>query len=274
MFLVNGQPEETISLLDRGFQYGDGLFETIAMDNKKPLNWDRHLGRLQEGCERLRISCPSGEVLLGDIDKLDVPGARSVLKIIVTRGQGGRGYGPPGRGCRSTVVHGVYPWPDYPPENSRGGVVARFCNFRLGINPELAGIKHMNRLEQIIARSEWDEPGIAEGIMLDTCDRVIEGTMSNLFIVRDGKLLTPNLENCGVSGITRASILDAAQKMKIPARITTLHINDLYSADELFLCNSILGIWSIRELDNHKYTDFSCAQTIRNDLLEHSLILA
>ena len=241
MFLVNGQPEDKLSLHDRGLHYGDGLFETIAVDHKRPLNWDRHYQRLQLGCKRLHIDCPASEELLAGLDKLEISASRSVLKLMVTRGPGGRGYRFPETETSPTVIHGLYEWPEYPVDYPQNGVVTRFCNFRLGNNSGLAGIKHMNRLEQVLARSEWHDPEIAEGIMLDTGDRIIAGTMSNLFLVRNHELLTPDLDSCGVAGVTRACILDAAASLDIPAATTTLYKDDLFNADELYMGNPATG---------------------------------
>ena len=197
MFLINGHISERLSAQDRGLQYGDGVFETIAVRQKELLCWEPHYRRLKTGCDFLGIDCPSSSLLINEAAQLEYNSELAVLKIIITRGQGGRGYRPPVPKTPATRILGLYPWPDYPEENYIQGVKTKICQTRLGHNPQLAGIKHLNRLEQVLARSEWDQPEIAEGLMLDIDDNVIEGTMSNLFIIKDQKLMTPDLSQCG-----------------------------------------------------------------------------
>jgi 4-amino-4-deoxychorismate lyase len=169
----------------------------------------------------------------------------AVLKLIVTRGVGGRGYRQPPI-ISPTRLFSVHPHPNYPVEWSREGVTLRLCQKRLSLNPDLSGIKHLNRLEQILARAEWSDDGIQEGLMLDAEQQVVEGTMSNLFVVNQGELLTPRLDRCGIAGIVRGLILDAAEALCLNARETRLSMSDLQNADELFLSNSIIGIWPVK----------------------------
>lgn len=179
--LINGQDSTTLSAQDRGLLYGDGLFETIAIRNGAPLRWERHLQRLMLGCERLGIPCPDVTTLT--LESLDLCKGhdRAVLKLIVTRGVGGRGYRAPAQ-LQPTRILARHPWPDYP-DHARDGVRVRLCDMRLAQQPALAGIKHLNRLEQVLARAEWNDEDIAEGLLFDREDHVIEATMSNLFLV-------------------------------------------------------------------------------------------
>lgn len=275
MFLINGLFSESVPVHDRGLQYGDGLFETLAMVDGSPLCWEAHYQRLQDGCERLGISCPSMELLRSEIDRLPVDSSRHVVKIIVTAGQGGRGYGrPPEQHTAVTRILGLYPWPGYPHEHAALGVKTKICATRLGQNPQLAGLKHLNRLEQVLARSEWASPEIAEGLMLDTQGSVIEGTMSNLFCIKDDVLLTPDLSACGIAGIIRGCILDLANRHKIPAKVCALTEVDLYKADELFLCNSIIGIWPVRKVEERIFTVGPRSHEIRQSLIRLGIIAA
>ncbi|MEE9251480.1 MAG: aminodeoxychorismate lyase, partial [Alphaproteobacteria bacterium] len=177
---------------------------------------------------------------------------RCVLKIIVTRGAGGRGYRPPERPVPTRILS-RHPWPDYALAAWREGVVARVCTTRLATQPLLAGIKHLNRLEQVMARREWDDPVISEGLMLDTDGFVVDGTMSNLFIVAGGRLATPDLSLCGVAGVMRAVVLEAAAKLEVPAEVIRITLDRVRAADEVFLTNSLIGIWPVRELDGTRY---------------------
>ena len=250
--LVDGRPETTVAALDRGFQYGDGLFETIKITDGAPEFWGRHMARLQGGCERLSIPSPDPALLRSETATLAARLPRGVLKVIVTRGVGGRGYRPPDQ-VRATRVVSVHPAPDYPASFATEGVNVRLCETRLAIQPRLAGIKHMNRLEQILARMEWTDANIAEGLMLDSSAAVIEGTMSNLFLVAGGRLRTPALESCGVAGIMRAVVLELAREIGIECRVERVILDDVLAADEAFLTNSVIGIWPVAALHKRRY---------------------
>ncbi len=248
MLLINGQISALISAEDRGLLYGDGLFETLAVQNCYPQFWEKHIQRLNLGCVRLGIPVPDPAILHEEALTVCREAHRAVLKIIVTRGSGGRGYR-----CRSTenptrivALHSSF---DYPADFKQQGIAVRVCSTKLGSNPALAGIKHLNRLEQVLARNEWDDPGIAEGLMCDNSGRVIEGTMTNVFIVQDGRLLTPDLSQCGVAGIMRELVMETAAEMALPVSITGLSVDDMMRAQEIFLCNSLIGLWPVRQLE-------------------------
>lgn len=245
--LVNGKATDGLSALDRGLQYGDGLFETFRIREGVPEFWDRHIFRLARGCERLRLPAPPLEQLTDETRQLCDGRQAGVLKIIISRGRGGRGYALPEE-VHPTRIVARFPAPTYPASHQQDGVVVRLCDTRLGMNPALAGLKHLNRLEQVLARAEWQDPTIAEGLMCDTEGRVVEGTMSNVFAVRDGRLLTPDLSRCGVAGILREVVLELAAKLGIPTQEGSLEIEDLMSSQEVFLTNSLIGIWPVRRI--------------------------
>lgn len=250
--LINGNPVELLPALDRGLQFGDGLFETLAVVEGRPCLWDAHLRRLKIGCERLGIPMPDPQLLRREADHLIQGQARAVLKLIVTRGCGGRGYRPPEHPQPNRVML-LAEWPDYPDLWQSRGVQVRLCHTRLGLNPDLACIKHLNRLEQVMARAEWDDPDVAEGLLCDIEDRVIEGTSSNLFLQQDGRLLTPRLDQCGVAGIMRGLIMQLADAMGQPVVEAHVRPEDLESAEALYLSNSLIGVWSVRQLADRNY---------------------
>ena len=243
--LINGHSTEVVSALDRGLAYGDGVFETVAIREGRPELWPEHMARLKAGCERLTIPFP--EEVVEEGAALCEGVTLGVLKVIVTRGAGGRGYRPPEEPHPTRVIS-VHPWPDYPKTWWREGVVVRWCETPLSGNPRLARIKHLNRLEQVLARAEWSDPGIAEGVMRDTDGRVVEGVMSNLFVVRDGVLSTPALERCGVAGVMRDQIIALSSQLGIPCREAALSVSEVMDAEELFLTNSVIGIWPVKRV--------------------------
>ena len=244
MILINGQPDNRIPVTDRGLQYGDGLFETLAFRDGELEYLEPHLARLMLGCERLNMAFSEIDKLKMELATLCAQTAQdSVIKIMLTRGSGGRGYKAPSEAEPVRIVSS-HPMPDHP-QSCQSGISVRLCDHRLGINPALAGIKHLNRLEQVLARSEWEDDTVREGLMLDINNRLVEGTMSNVFLVHDGQLSTPMLDDCGIAGIMRARIIDLAQQSGIPVHETEMTLDDLNAADEVFLTNSIIQIWPV-----------------------------
>ncbi|KAF0193181.1 MAG: 4-amino-4-deoxychorismate lyase [Gammaproteobacteria bacterium] len=253
MPLVNGRENDNLSIHDRGLHYGDGLFETIAIRNGKlPVLWDRHMARLRLGCQRLGILPVDDELLRQEATRCIQAVTDGVLKIIVTRGVSGRGYRTPSVGDVTRILT-TYPASTYPASYRDDGIVMRVCRMRLGCNETLAGIKHLNRLEQVLARAEWTDPEIIEGVMLDSDENVIEGTMTNLFFVAAGGLKTPDLSQCGVAGVLRECIINIAADNSIRCEIGRYTLQELEQADEIFVCNSIVGVWPVRQLGHRSY---------------------
>ena len=263
--LVNGRESAGIALTDRGLLYGDGLFETIAVRDGRGELWVRHLERLAAGCGRLGITMPDPELLVEEVARA-AAGDRSVAKIILTRGPGTRGYRTDENSVPTRVVQGL-PWPQHPPEAARSGVTVRWCETRLARQPRLAGLKHLNRLEQVLARAEWRDE-TTEGLMCDTGGLVIEGTMSNLFLVYEGVLTTPDLSESGVAGVMRAEILAQARALGIPVAIRAVTPAMVREARELFLTNSLIGLWPVRQLETRNYVVGEITQTLRQALPE------
>lgn len=246
--LINGKPGDNVSAHDRGLHYGDGLFETLAVRRDRPQLWDRHMERLRDGCRRLHFSPVDPSILRAEAEQLCAGWKRAVLKIVVTRGPGTRGYRIE-RAAAGTRIVSLSAAADYPIHYYRDGVAVRLCTTRLSCNPALAGIKHLNRLEQVLARAEWDDADIAEGLMCDARGHVIEGTMSNVFMVKDGDLITPRLTDCGVAGVMHGTIIEWAQANDLIVENRHLVPGEIECADEIFLCNSLIGIWPVRRIE-------------------------
>ncbi|MFQ5995428.1 MAG: aminodeoxychorismate lyase [Acidiferrobacterales bacterium] len=249
--LVNGETTDCVPVQDRGFQYGDGVFETIAVYRCDPLLWQQHLARLKKGCERLLIGPPDAAQLREEARALCEDIERAVLKIIITRGISGRGYAP-GSAERPTRVLALLPWPDYPLGYAQDGVSVRVCRTRVSRNPLTAGIKHLNRLEQVLARAEW-ESEFVEGLMLDEDDNIVEATAANVFVVSEGTLLTPELSHYGVEGVMRGAVLEQARCLTLPHRVGPITRATLDKADEIFLTNSLIGIWPVTQIQSRAF---------------------
>jgi 4-amino-4-deoxychorismate lyase len=269
--LINGKSSTSITAFDRGLHYGDGLFETIAVVDGRPCLWQRHMQRLADGCDRLGIPFPGNDLLLEEASREVVECERGVLKIIITRGQGGRGYQPPAEPHPSRIIH-CAPWPDYPKEAREQGITARICSTRLDHRPEIAGIKHLNRLQQVMASREWDDPDIAEGLMLDNQDNLIEGTKSNLFLIKGGVLLTSGLQHCGVAGVMRGLVLDIAAEMGKEVKMTDFGLADLWDSEGLFLTNSLIGIWPVREIDGRGFSVGAIDVDLQQRVLQQAFV--
>ncbi|MGA9852235.1 MAG: aminodeoxychorismate lyase [Gammaproteobacteria bacterium] len=266
---VNGEPSETVSIFDRGLHYGDGLFETLVVREGRILLENYHLERLTYGCGRLRIARPALGVLKSELSLAARNETQAVLKLILTRGRWGQDC-QTDRDNQTTRIVSRHPWPDYPPQWAEHGIRVRICDTRISRNPKLAGLKHLNRLEQVLARSEWTEADdIQEGLMLDEEGSVIGGTMSNVFAwLSHGVLATPALRLAGVAGVMRRYLLERAEGASMQLRVATISLAELMRAEEIFVCNSIIGVWPIAAIGHWKYSAGSVTRQIRNWAME------
>jgi 4-amino-4-deoxychorismate lyase len=244
--LVNGREGAGVDPQDRGLHYGDGLFETIAVPDGRPRFLDWHFERLREGARRLELPLPALERLRDEIASV-CPAGPCVVKLIFTRGPGRRGYRPPlhAEPCRIVMASA---WPAMPAVSRSDGVRVRWCRMRLARNPALAGLKHLNRLEQVLARAEWDDDEVEEGLMLDERELAISGTQTNVFARLQGRWVTPSLGACGVAGVMRRAFRAWAQDRGDPVIERELPAADLASATALALTNAVIGAWPVREL--------------------------
>ena len=238
-----------ISVFDRGLHYGDGLFETMLVQHSAVVEFRRHHERLLSGCRRLEIELAEHFQISDEVGQL-VDGCQSgILKLIVTREAGGRGYRGPksGTGNRLLLLYDHTPLPG--PETA----IVRWCTSRMTRNAALAGIKHLNRLEQVLAQREWWDSSIDEGLMLDTEGELISGTASNVFLVANGSLCTPDLRYCGVRGTMRARVLDKARELNIEVTEQALWPEELETASEVFVTNAVKGIQPVVALESKQW---------------------
>ncbi len=264
--LINGEFNDSIDVFDRGFMYGDGLFETIRVVKGEPLLWGYHTKRLTDGCYKLGLPVDSGltsRLRLGlerVVKQAEKYAEVCVVKIVVTRGGGGRGYQQPEQ-VKITEVIICYPAPEYSSSCSSEGVELRTCFHRLSENPALAGIKHLNRLDQVLASKEiaqWKmlaaakEVSHLEGLMLDQSGHMIEGTKSNILLFEDGGIVSPDTRLCGVDGVARNYIFDCAKQIGLGTRIDTVLPASISKFKGMAITNSVLGIWPVCRLDGVK----------------------
>jgi 4-amino-4-deoxychorismate lyase len=248
---VLGNAAGTIDPADRGLQFGDGLFETIAVREGRPRFMDRHLERLGQGCARLGIRAEGIRSAEAAVSGMIGAERTGTAKIIVTRGTGPRGYRPAGSATPTLVVGFTPESPPDPP--AARGMALMLCRTRVGRNAALAGLKTLNRLEQVMARMEWNEPDVFEGLMRDEQGLLICGTMSNLFLVRQGRLMTPALARCGVRGIMRGVVLEEARRGGIDVQEADCPVEFLDDAGEVFLTNALIGLRPAVRIGERRY---------------------
>jgi len=270
--LVNGKFNSQVSALDRGLLYGQTVFETIAVVNARPRLLGEHLNRLAIGCEKLGISIDFNELefeinlILDSQTKLK----NSVLRVTVTMGEGGRGYQNPIE-TTNTRVLSLHDYPAYPEEYLQTGVKLGLSDVRLSQQPLLAGIKHGNRLEQVLARSTWQKDW-QEAVLLNQSEQVVECTQSNLIILNRQQVMTPVLDGCGVDGVMKNWALKQLQEAGFSCQAVRLSIQDLIEADAVIITNSIIGVWPVNCFQSRDYTDFSTAKMLITRLQEDEII--
>ena len=248
---IDGAQGKSIPADDRGLQYGDGLFETILVRNGRARFLDAHFARLDLGCQRLGIGFASSDELRAEVAQavLQAP-ARALLKLIVTRGSGPRGYAARADSSARRVLT-LFASP--PSDALRPGVDARIATVRLGENSALAGIKHLNRLENVLAASEPGHAGVFESLMLDAAGHVICGTMTNVFAAKAGRLYTAPLDRCGVAGVMRSVVIRQATALGIACEETRLPLAQFLAADEVFITNARIGVVPLRRVGEHSF---------------------
>jgi len=246
--LVNGRLASSIDIDSRGLAYGDGLFETVLLSQGRALWLDEHLQRLCHGARRLQIPCDLAAIT-ADCARLLVgfSAGDAILKIVLCRGVVARGYNP--LPAETQRIISLLPAPASSRQHWQQGVGLGVCQTKLARQPLLAGIKHLNRLEQVLAAGEMQRRGYIDGLVFDEAGKLIETTRSNVFIATAGRLLTPALNDCGVSGIMRQQIMVAAAKLGLFVKEANIEMSALYGADEVFICNSVIGIWPVTKIE-------------------------
>lgn len=257
---VNGQRHETLPagilpLNDRGLAYGDGVFETIAIVDREPRLLSRHLDRLFASLAYLGIPLSTNRLfadLVGVLTEVEsLPESQPlILKIIVTAGCGSRGYrrSP----ARANCIMQLLPAPVFPASFNRG-IHTELAKYRLPHTPALAGLKHLNRLDQVLASSEFRQ-GVDELLLCSEAGDLVEGSRTNVFLVSGGCLFTPLLDRCGVSGVLRRYLLeDVLPSMQLAVVEKRIKLSELLKADEVFVCNSVVGLWPVRSVGVHRF---------------------
>ncbi|ELW9546640.1 TPA: aminodeoxychorismate lyase [Klebsiella aerogenes] len=257
MFLINGQQAEVLPISDRGLQFGDGCFTTARIRSGQVVMLNRHLKRLKAACERLFINFSQWELLADEMRQVALNHNEAVLKVIITRGSGGRGYS--GMGCNTpTRVVSVSSYPAQYARWREQGIVLTLSPVHLGRNPSLAGLKHLNRLEQVLIRSHLEQTDADEALVLDSDGWLTECCAANVFWRKGSQVFTPRLDQAGVNGIMRQHCMDMLARSPFGVVEVSVRPDALRDADEVLICNALMPLvpargwddicWSEREL--------------------------
>jgi 4-amino-4-deoxychorismate lyase len=267
MLWIDGHPVAAAEPLDRGLEFGDGLFETMAVVSGRVRLLDRHLQRLARGCEQLRLPAPDLQALREQIHVAAATPDTGVVIVVMTRGEGGVGYAIP-RHSRPRVYVVTSP-------ARRAAIRPGFDGARvvclptpIAASPRLAGLKHLNRLEQVLMREDVTQQGVDEGLVADTEGRLISGAMTNVFLVIDGVLVTPTLDHCGIEGVMRGAIVDHLAQRGTPVVMREVALSECAKASELFLTNALLGVWPVLELDGRPLAIGPWARQLQTEIAQ------
>jgi len=265
-YLINGECAQGVSPLDRGFAYGDGIFRTLKVVKGAPVQWSLHYQKLVNDCNVLGIACPDSDLLMQDVEKLFSTSkvTEAVLKVIITRGTGGRGYAVPETVAPSRILIQT-DMPTYDESYYQTGVDLFLCETRLAHQPQLSKIKHLNRLENVVARAEVSE-SFFDGLLRDLDGHVVECTSANLFIRNGRTLYTSALNQCGVAGVTRQRIMDIAPKLGFTIQEADFTLAQLFGADEVMISNSVYGAFQVKTVGEKKWVQQPLAEQIRIEL--------
>ena len=267
MILVNGFSDATVSALDRGLTLGDGLFTTLHLKKQTPVLWSYHTQRIANGCEKLKLPLPDFDSLYEQCCELAAAVADDNVcgKIIVTRGCGGRGYSP--LGCdQSTTIVSAHAYPAHYHDWQSTGVALGVADQRLGWQPMLAGLKTLNRLEQVLLKEELDTRGLAEAVVLDWQGNVVEVVTANLFWRKGEQIFTPDLQRAGVCGVMRAFAMQQLSNWQMAAQLVTSGLNSLLNADEVWITNALMGIVPVTGINDVKYEDHRIVRRLQSAL--------
>lgn len=261
---INGQPSNALSAFDRGLLYGDGHFTTLSFSAGRLHFWTYHLSRLQDANHTMCLLFEQWHSLQQLCESLAAQYQNGLIKVIFTRGISGRGYLPTASAPANWIVQ-LFDAPVYP-EQYTVGVDVFLCETRLAAPHVLAGIKHLNRLEQVWARQEFSDLPFAEGLVCDEAGNVIEGTMSNLFLYQNGRWVTPCLARCGVAGVMRQLCMDILKDSGKTVVVRPVQLVELYEAEEVFLTNSVMMLWPVQRIMQQRIANQGYYQQLRQQL--------
>lgn len=261
--LVNGIQQNQIDIENRGLAYGDGLFTTAKVIDGKIQYLSSHVQRLIFGCKRLGIFAPNKVELTEQLSQVTKQYKLAVLKVIITASSGGRGYAR-SNALKNDIIIMVLDYPKHYDELAIKGITLGLSKQKIGINPMLSGLKHLNRLEQVLLRQELTNTMDDDLVVTNLNDEVIEATSANLFFWLDDKLYTPDVTSSGVNGIMRQTILQQYPD----TLIKNISLVDLASSQAMFICNCVMGIMPVKNY-NGQNLSIMLPRSMRHKFTQH-----
>ena len=258
--IIAASETSNISTRDRGLNYGDGFFTTAIITDGQVEHWAYHKARLIECAQRLGFPALEFNALESQITQLIASHSQAVLKVVITRGEGGRGYAPPSE-CNLNIIVSVLPYPDHYNSLKDSGISLAISPIKLAVQPHLAGLKTLNRLEQVLIKNALQTQHSDDALVLDYNNNVIETSAANIFAIKNNKVFSPRLDECGIKGVFLQSLCD-----KLTVEFKTVSVDDLTQADAVFLCNSLMKIVPVKSIGEHCF-DIAHSQSLLNELL-------
>ncbi|CAJ0991555.1 Aminodeoxychorismate lyase [Pantoea sp. Nvir] len=259
---INGKKQPTLAISDRSVQFGDGCFTTAAVRNGRIQLLEAHLRRLRWSCERLIMLNVDWARLEREMIKAAQSHTQAVLKVIISAGSGGRGYSRTGI-SKTTRIVSISSWPYYYQTLQIQGIKLCTSPVRLAQNPLLAGIKHLNRLEQVLIRAHLDQRDGEEALVLDTAGNIVECCTANLFWRKGSRVFTPDLTQAGVEGIMRYYLMEQMSTAGQICQVVCCGLSQLFEADEVVICNSLMPVLPVRQLDDRLFKERSLYNMLR-----------
>ncbi|WP_300175275.1 aminodeoxychorismate lyase [uncultured Aliivibrio sp.] len=256
MYWVNGVESETLPINDRSSQYGDGFFTTMKVDNGKIQLWSLHLERLISSAYCLGIRAPNWQHLENQVYAIAKKVVHGGIKILVSRGTGGRGYSP--EGCENTqVIVSDFDYPAHYEQWQEKGIELGVSTIKLGLSsPALAGMKHLNRLEQILIKKDISKTSYFDAVVLDLNNKVIETSIGNIFWIKGGRIFTPKLSFSGVEGVMKKHILQLAKEFQLELEEVSVELSELENADEVFITNALFEVVPVNMIAHTKFNQY------------------
>ena len=257
---INGQQEQHLSVKNRGLAYGDGVFTTAKVVNGNVQLLSAHVERLITSCKKLNIDLPDMNEIKTELTQTAQRFELSVAKVIITAGDGGRGYSR--QGCStSNVIITFHAFPEHYASLQKQGIHLGIFSSKIGVNPLISGIKHLNRLEQVLIRQELDNRNEDDLLVINCFDNVIEASAGNVFWFKDNIWHTPTLSESGVEGLMRNHILQHCSN-HYEMRVVNAKLSALESIDAMFICNSVMGVMPVRQFENRILSLTPCFDVI------------
>jgi len=251
--IINGTPNQDVAIADRGFNFGDGHFTTIKLVDGKAQLLDLHMARLQQACKVLGIEFSQWDALIDAIIEQAQALQNGVLKVTITRGEGGRGYGYAygTSGCSSANWYLQHrPVPAQYSEWARSGIELMVCQYQQTVNPVLAGLKTLNRLDQVMIKQELDANGMVDGLVCSTEGYLIETSIANVFWMKAGNVYTPSTKRSGIEGVMKMHISNLLDSLGIELETGDYTIAEVLAADEVFITNSVMEVVPVKRIMN------------------------